>query len=126
MRTTTIRQLLPLVGMGLMLAGLFGGPASAEGLEPFTYQNNWGYQNPYRYRYPRGSKIIGASATLGGSRTVGDTGMIGHPEDQGMACPIATPFTKARSARCGARASGAAASIHAANTGANRQGGEPG
>jgi hypothetical protein len=43
-----IRQLLPHVGMGLMLAGLFGGPASAEGLEPFTYQNNWVYQNPWR------------------------------------------------------------------------------
>jgi hypothetical protein len=120
MRTTTIRQLLPLVGMGLMLAGLFGGPASAEGLAPFAYQNDWGI------RILGDSKIIGGSATAGGSRTVGDTGMIGRPEDQGMACPIAIPFRKARSARCSARASGAAAGINAANTGANRQGGEPG
>ena len=56
MRTTTIRQLLPLVGMGLMLAGLFGGPASAEGLEPFTSQNHWGYQTPYRYQNPWGQQ----------------------------------------------------------------------
>ena len=45
MRTTRhpIRYVLSFVGMGLMLAGLFGGPASAEGLEPFAYQNDWGY-----------------------------------------------------------------------------------
>jgi hypothetical protein len=50
MCTTTIRQLLPLVGMGLMLASLFGGPVlpavSAAEVELFTYQNDWGYQNP--------------------------------------------------------------------------------
>jgi hypothetical protein len=62
MRTTRhpIRQLLPLVGMGLMLVGLFGGPtlpaASGAGVEPFAYQNDRGYQNPWGqqdYRGPR-------------------------------------------------------------------------
>jgi hypothetical protein len=62
MRTTrhTIRQLLPLVGMGLMLAGLFGGPAlpaaSAAGVEPFSYQNDWGYQNPSGQQDYRGTR----------------------------------------------------------------------
>jgi hypothetical protein len=52
MRTTRhpIRHVLPLVGMGLMLAGLFGGPAlpaaSAAGVESFEYQNDREYQNP--------------------------------------------------------------------------------
>jgi hypothetical protein len=37
-----IRQLLPLVGMGLMLAGLFwnSAPAAGAGGEPFAYQND--------------------------------------------------------------------------------------
>jgi len=50
----TIRHLIahvvPLVGMGLLLAGLFGGPAlpaaSAAGVESFEYQNDREYQNP--------------------------------------------------------------------------------
>jgi hypothetical protein len=71
------------------------------------------------------TKIIGVSVIPGGT-TLGDTGMTGRPEDQGTACPITTPFTKVRSAKCSARASGAAASIHAANTGANRHEGEVG
>jgi hypothetical protein len=56
MRTTRhpIRYVLSFVGMGLMLAGLFGGPASAEGLEPFAYQNDWGYQNPWGQQDYRG------------------------------------------------------------------------
>jgi hypothetical protein len=68
MRTTRypIRHVLPLVGMGLMLAGLF--------------------------RIPGASKIIGGSATPGGSRTLGDTGTIARRG--GVTCPIATPFTK--------------------------------
>jgi len=67
------------------------------------------------------SKIIGGSATPGGGRTLGDTGMIAGPEDQGMACPIATPFIKGRSASYGVNASGALATIAVANTAANRQ-----
>jgi len=46
-----IARLLPLVGMGLVLVGLFGGPAlpaaSAAGMEPFASQDAWGYQNPW-------------------------------------------------------------------------------
>jgi hypothetical protein len=47
MRTTKIRHVLSLVGMGLMLAGLFGGPASAADLAPFDYQNDWVAQYPW-------------------------------------------------------------------------------
>ena len=132
MRTTRhpIRYVLSFVGMGLMLAGLFGGPVLRRHL-----RQTWNHSSIRMIggiRIPMGisilgdSKIIGGSVTAGGNRIVGDTGMIGRPEDQGTACPITTPFTKARSARCSARASGAAASIHAANTGANVQEGEPG
>ena len=58
MRTTRhpIRHVLSLAGMGLMLAGLFGGPASAADVELFVYQNDWGYQNPYGYQYPWGQQ----------------------------------------------------------------------
>jgi hypothetical protein len=62
MRTTRhpIRHVLPLVGMGLMLAGLFGGPAlpavSAAGVEPFASQNDWGAQNPSGYQNPWGQQ----------------------------------------------------------------------
>jgi hypothetical protein len=57
MRTTRhpIRHVLPLVGMGLMLAGLFGGSAvSAADLEPFDYQNDWVAQNPWGQQDYRG------------------------------------------------------------------------
>jgi hypothetical protein len=64
---------------------------------------------------PGDSKIIGVSVTPGGSRIAGDTGMTGRPE--GITCPIAILFTKARSASCSASASAAIARIHAANTG---------
>jgi hypothetical protein len=50
MQTTKIRHVLPLVGMGLMLAGLFGGPASAADLAPFDYQNDWVAQYPWSQR----------------------------------------------------------------------------
>ena len=56
MRTTPIRHLLPLVGIGLMLAGLFGGPASAADVELFVYQNDWRYQHPYGYQQPWGQQ----------------------------------------------------------------------
>jgi hypothetical protein len=54
MGTTTIRQVLPFIGMGLMLAGLFGGPASAAEVELFAYQND--YQTPYGYQHPWGQQ----------------------------------------------------------------------
>jgi hypothetical protein len=80
MRTTRypIRHLLPLVGIGLMLASLFGSPAlpaaSAASVDPFAYQNDrgaqnpwgqqdyrgqrdpWGQQDPWGYRYDRPSR----------------------------------------------------------------------
>lgn len=68
---------------------------------------------------PGVSKAIGVSVTPGGGRTRGDTGMTARPDDQGMACPIATRFIEARSASCAASASAAPATIAAANTGAN-------
>jgi hypothetical protein len=49
-------HLVPLVGMGLMLAGLFGGQASAADVELFTYQNDRGYQTPYGYPTPWGQQ----------------------------------------------------------------------
>jgi hypothetical protein len=51
-----IRRLLPLVGMGLMVAGLFGcltlPGVSAPGGEPFAYQNDRGLQSRYGYQHP--------------------------------------------------------------------------
>jgi hypothetical protein len=52
-----IRHVLSLAGMGLMLAGLLGGPAaSAADLELFVYQNDWGSQHPYGYQHPWGQQ----------------------------------------------------------------------
>ena len=78
MRTTRhpIRYVLSFVGMGLMLAGLFGGPvlptASAADVELFVYQNDRGYQHPYGYQYPWGQQDYwgqrdpqGATGSLG-------------------------------------------------------------
>ena len=53
-------HLVPLVGIGLMLAGLFGGPtlpavSAAEG-EPLTYQHDWRAQSPYGYQHPWGQQ----------------------------------------------------------------------
>jgi hypothetical protein len=59
MRTTrhSIRYVLSLVGIGLMLAGLFGGPAvSAADLEPFDYQNDWVAQYPWGPQDYRGTR----------------------------------------------------------------------
>jgi hypothetical protein len=50
----SIARVVPIVGIGLMLAGLFGGPASAADVELFVSQNDWRYQNPYGYQYPWG------------------------------------------------------------------------
>jgi hypothetical protein len=53
----SIAHVVPLVGMGLMLVGLFGGPAlpaaSAAGVEPFTYQYDRESQNPSESQDPR-------------------------------------------------------------------------
>ena len=62
MRTTRrpMRHVLPLVSLGLMLAGLFGGPAlpvaSAADVELFVSQNDWGTQSPYGYQNPWGQQ----------------------------------------------------------------------
>jgi hypothetical protein len=56
----SIAHVVPIVGIGLMLAGLFGGPAlpaaSAADVELFTDQNHWGYQHPYGYQHPWGQQ----------------------------------------------------------------------
>jgi hypothetical protein len=56
----SIRHVLTHVGMGLMFAGLFGGPAlpeaSATGADLFAYQNDWGAQSPYGYQNPWGEQ----------------------------------------------------------------------
>jgi hypothetical protein len=63
-----LRQRLPLIGMGLMLAGLCGAPAPAAGVEPFTSPSEWGAQypdeeqtpwGPYDDRGPRVSLLTG-------------------------------------------------------------------
>jgi hypothetical protein len=112
MRTFSIRPLLPLVGIGWMLAGLFRGPAAtAAEVEQFTYHNDWSI--PYSW----GAQDYQGIATPGGRRTLGDTA---HPGlDWDTAYPIAIPFIKVKSASCGASASMAAASIGVADTGAN-------
>jgi hypothetical protein len=62
MRTTRhpTSHVLPLVGIGLMLAGLFGAPAlsaeAAAGLEPSVSQEAWGYQTPWRHQSPWGQQ----------------------------------------------------------------------
>jgi hypothetical protein len=47
----SIAHVVPLVGIGLMLASLCGGPAlpaaSAASVEPAAYQDRWGYQTPW-------------------------------------------------------------------------------
>ena len=106
-----MRQLLPRVGVGLMLAGLFGGPASAAEVELFTYQNDWSAQYPWGPQEYRGTREPWRPQDPWGYRRPG--------LDWGTACPIATPFIKGRSASYGVSASVAAASIIAVNTGAN-------
>lgn len=54
-----IRHILSLAGMGLMLAGLFGGPASAADVELLVYQHDGGYQTPYGYQTPWGQQDDG-------------------------------------------------------------------
>jgi hypothetical protein len=56
----SITHVVPIVGIGLMLAGLFGGPAlpaaSAADVELFVSQNDWGAQSPYGYQNPWGQQ----------------------------------------------------------------------
>jgi hypothetical protein len=56
----SIAHVVPIVGIGLMLARLFGGPAlpaaSAADVELFTSQNHWEYQHPYGYQQPWGQQ----------------------------------------------------------------------
>ena len=53
-----IAHVVPVVGIGLTLAGLFGGPAlpaaSAADVERFMSHNEWGAQGPSRYQNPWG------------------------------------------------------------------------
>jgi hypothetical protein len=49
-----IRHVLSLVGMGLMLTGLFGGSASTADLEPFDSQHDWVAQHPWGPQEYRG------------------------------------------------------------------------
>ena len=84
--------------MGLMLAGLFGGPASAAEVELFVYQND--YQNPYGYQYPWGQQDY-----RGQHDPWGQQDRWGYRHDRRRiryTCPIATRFTKVRSASCSA------------------------
>jgi hypothetical protein len=61
MRTTRypIRHGRSLVSMGLMLAGLFGGPASAADVARFVYPHAKGDQHPYGYQVPWGQQDYG-------------------------------------------------------------------
>jgi len=56
----SIRHVLTHVSMGLMFAGLFGGPAlpeaSAAGADLFASQIDWGAQSPYGYQNPWGEQ----------------------------------------------------------------------
>jgi hypothetical protein len=56
----SIARFVPLAGMGVMVAGLFGDPAlpvaSAADVEPFAYQNDWGNQNPQGQHDYRGTR----------------------------------------------------------------------
>jgi hypothetical protein len=58
-------RLLPLVGLGPMLAGLCGGPAlsaaSAAGAEPFAYQHDRVAQSPSGYQHPWGQQDPGGN-----------------------------------------------------------------
>jgi hypothetical protein len=62
----SIAHVVPLVGIGLTLAGLFGGPglpaASAAEVEPFTDQHDGEYQTP------SGSQDSREQSTPGGYR----------------------------------------------------------
>ena len=49
-----LRQGFPLIGMGLMLAGLCEPPASAAAAEPFASHYEWGAQYPYEEQTPWG------------------------------------------------------------------------
>jgi hypothetical protein len=123
-----IAHVAPIVGIGLMLAGVFGGPAlpaaSAADVDLFTYQHHWGYQTPDRDQTPWGPQDYWGQRDPWRPQAPWEYRLIGRPE--GIACRIATRCTRERSASCSASASGAAASIHAANTGANVKEGEPG
>jgi hypothetical protein len=63
-----IRQVLTLVSMGLMLAGLFGGPASAADVEPFDYQHDWVAQNSWGQQEYRGQRDPWGSQDQWGDR----------------------------------------------------------
>jgi hypothetical protein len=58
----SITHVVPLVGMGVMLAGQFGSPvlpaASAADVEPFAYQNDWGHQHPWGQQDDRGTREL--------------------------------------------------------------------
>jgi hypothetical protein len=55
-----IAHVVLLVGIGLMLAGLFGGPtlpaASAAGVEPCASQDAWSALSPWEYQHPWGQQ----------------------------------------------------------------------
>jgi hypothetical protein len=59
----SIARVGPLVGIGLMLPGLFGGPAlpaaSAADVEPFTDQHDNAYQHPWGTQDAREQNIPG-------------------------------------------------------------------
>jgi hypothetical protein len=62
--------------------------------------------------------MIGIIGLTGG---LGIIGMIGCTGGRGLHCPIATPFTKARSVSCRVSASEAPVSTGVANMAANRR-----
>lgn len=135
----SIAHIVPLVGIELMLAGLFGGPAlpaaSAADMDRLIDRNDWVVQRPYGYHHPRGQQHSwGRRDPWSQQDSWGQRHRRGRPDPwgyrhdrpsrrSGYGLPDRYTIHRGKSASCGVSASGALATTAAANTGANGQGG---